>query len=300
MRGVSDPSVQSDTALIFEGGAMRAVHGSGALVALLEAGVDLPWVGGISAGATHTLNYASRDRWRSRAAFTDFAADPRFGGWRSLARGTGYFNAQFIYQESGLPDEVLPFDWEGYRRHRTAVRIGALNAETGETVYWGRDDMLEPDDMFVRVRASSTLPVMMPPTRIDGELYVDGALGTSGGIPLEAARADGYRRFLVVLSQPRDFVKHLGRQERLVQRVFRNYPAVADALQSRPERYNAVRAELFDLEAAGEAYLFLPRSVDDLVHGTERAVAKLNASHDAGKAQAREEMPRIREFLGLP
>lgn len=278
---------------------MRAVHGSGALVALLEAGIDLGWVGGISAGATHTLNYASRDAWRARASFTDLATDPRFGGWRSLARGDGYFNAQFIYQESGQPDEVLPFDWQAYEAHSTQVRIGALNAETGETVYWGREDLADPEDMYVRVQASSTLPVMMPPVHIGGQIYVDGALGASGGIALEAARADGYRRFLVILSQPRTYVKQLGRQERIARRIFRRYPAVAEAITTRPERYNAVREDLFDLERRGEAYLLVPTG-DDLVHGTERNLQKLVASHEAGKAQAQAEMPQIREFLGLP
>lgn len=287
-----------DTAMIFEGGAMRAAHGSGALVALLEADVHLDWISGISAGATHALNYASRDRWRARAAFTDFAADPRFGGWRSLARGNGFFNAQFIYQESGLPDEVLPFNWQAYEANPAQVRIGALNAETGQTVYWGREELSDPDDLYVRIRASSTLPVMMPPVRIDGQIYVDGALGTSGGIALEAAQADGYRKFLVVLSQTHDYRKQLGRQERLARRIFRGYPAVADAIVHRPERYNRVRAELFDLEQRGEAYLFVPDG--GLVANTERDVPTLNASHEAGKAQARTEMPRIKEFLGLP
>ncbi|WP_018156348.1 patatin-like phospholipase family protein [Demetria terragena] len=288
----------TDTALIFEGGAMRASHGSGALVALLEAGVFPNWVGGISAGASQSLNFLTRDRWRARAAFTVFAADPRFGGLRSFARGDGYFNAQFIYEEAGQEDNVLPFNWEAFRTNATKARIGALNAETGETIYWGRSTMSTPEDLFVRVRASSTLPVMMPPIRVDGELYVDGALGRSGGIALEAAQADGYRKFLVVLSQPRDFIKHPGRQERLAAKAFHQYPAVAEALVKRPERYNTVRQELFDLESQGDAYLFVPDEAD-LVSGTERKVTRLTASHEAGKAQAEAEMPQIKEFLGL-
>lgn len=277
---------------------MRASHGSGALVALLEAGVHLDWVGGISAGATHSFNFITRDQWRARTAFTDFAADPRFGGWRSFARGKGFFNAQFIYQESGLPDEVLPFNWERYQAATTQVRIGALNAETGETVYWGRSDITTPEDLFLRIRASSTLPIMMPPVRIEGQVYVDGALGTSGGLALEAARADGFEKFLVVMSQPREYLKRLGRQERLAHRVFRRYPAVSEAMAERPVRYNSVRTELFELERAGQAYLFVPKP-GDLVEGTERNVERLTASHDAGKAQARSEMPAILEFLGL-
>lgn len=49
------------TALIFEGGGMRASYTAAVAVALLEAGIHIDWVAGISAGASNTANYISRD-----------------------------------------------------------------------------------------------------------------------------------------------------------------------------------------------------------------------------------------------
>ena len=287
----------TDTALVFEGGGMRASYTSGLLVALLEAEIHLPWVGGISAGSSNTCNFVSRDPWRARHSFTDFAADPRFGDWRTFVRGQGLFNAQYIYEETGLPGAALPFDWETFTANPAAVRIGAFNATRGEHVYWGRQDLPTLTDLMVRVRASSTMPVVMPPVTIDGEVYVDGALGPSGGIPLDAAQADGYEKFLVVLTRGRDYVKTPSRSDWYVRRHFRRLPSVAEALRQRPAHYNAAREQLWELERAGAAYVFAPEAMP-VSNGT-RDVARLRASHEAGLAQARRELPAIREFLGL-
>ena len=47
------------TALLFEGGGMRASYTSGMVVALLEEDIHAPFVAGISAGASNTANYLS-------------------------------------------------------------------------------------------------------------------------------------------------------------------------------------------------------------------------------------------------
>lgn len=255
-------------------------------------------MGGISAGSSNTANYVSRDPWRARHSFTDFAADPRFGNWRTFVRGQGLFNARYIYEETSAPGQALPFDWETFSSSGAQVRIGAFNATRGEQVHWGREDLATLRDLMVRVRASSTMPVVMPPVTIDGEVFVDGALGPAGGIPLDAARADGYERFLAVLTQERDYVKPAQqRGDAFVRRWFRTMPAVAEALQARPARYNATREELWELERAGKAYLFVPEQMP--VGNGERSVSRLQASHEAGLAQARRELPAIKKFLGV-
>ena len=292
-------STVTGTALVFEGGGMRASYTSGLLVALLEAGLHLDWVGGVSAGASNTANYVSRDPWRARHSFTDFVTDPRFGDWRTFVRGQGLFNARYIYEETGLPGQALPFDWDTFSANPARVRVSGFNATRGEVVHWGRADLATIGDLMVRVRASSTMPVVMPPVTIDGEVFVDGALGPSGGIPLDAARADGHERFLVVLTQQRDYVKPPPARAglRYLRRHFRRFPAVGEALARRHEVYNAVREELWELERAGAAYLFVPETMP-VGNGT-RDVARLRASHEAGLAQARRELPAIREFLGV-
>ncbi len=296
MTGAMTSSV-TDTALIFEGGGMRASYTSAAVVELLAAGVHLDWVGGISAGASNAVNYLTRDPVRARTSFVEFSADPRMGNVGTWLRGKGLFNAEYIYETTGYPDQALPFDFAAYRANPARTAIGAFRMSDGAMVYWGKSDTPDLPSLMRRVRASSTMPMLMPPVTLDGVDYLDGALGPTGGFALDAARAAGYEKFLVVLTQPRSYVKPRLKNERLVGRWFRRTPAVVDALIRRPGNYNATREELFELERQGRAMLFVPESMP--VTNGERNVAKLRAAHEQGLAQVRRELPAWKEFLGV-
>ena len=284
-----------DVALVFEGGGMRAAYTSAVVVALVEAGLVFPFVAGISAGASNTVNYLTGDAWRARASFTTFAADPQFGNWRTFVRGQGLFNSDYIYRRTSGPGEALPFNYPAFLAHPAEFAIEAFRARDGATVRWGRADIREQRDLMARVQASSTMPVVMPPVEIDGEVYVDGALGATGGIAIDAAREAGFSKFLVVLTQERGYAKGPMSNPWFYRRHFRRYPAVADALLTRWSRYNATRDELFQLERQGDAYLFAPNAMT--VSNGERNVAKLEAAHAQGLAQMAREMPALREFL---
>lgn len=286
-----------DVALVFEGGGMRGSLTSAVVVALLEAQIHLDWAVGVSAGASHVSHYVSRDTWRARRSFTDFAADPDFGNLRTWLRGEGLFHSEYIYERSALPGRALPFDWETFAANPARPNVVGFRATDGAQVVWGRQDFPTPKDLFVRCRASSTMPIVMPPTTIDGEVYADGALGTTGGIPIDVAKAVGFEKFFVVLSQERSHVRAPIGHERFLRIRFRDYPAVADALLARHERYNATREEVFALERQGRAIVFAPERMP--VRNGERNVTKLRAAHELGLAQARRELPAWREFLGL-
>ena len=167
---------------------MRNSYTAACIVKLLKEEVEFGWVGGVSAGSSHTVNFLSRDVVRSEESFVDFAKNPSFGGLGSLLRGSGYFNAEFIYEKAA--DQDMPFDWEAFAANPAQVCISAARADTGESVYWGREDIKTQEDLMVRVRASSTLPLIMPMRVIDGAPYVDGAMGESGGILIEQAEKD--------------------------------------------------------------------------------------------------------------
>lgn len=275
---------------------MRAAYTSPFVAALIEEGIDVGWVGGISAGTSLLSNYTSRDVWRTKHSFTDFAADPQFGSWRTFVRGRGMFHAEYIYEQAGLPGGAIAFDWDAYAAHPAEVSIGAFCASRGEQVEWSRADMPTLRDFMVRVRASSTMPLVMPPVVLDSEVYLDGALGPGAGIPLAAAQAAGYRRFIVVLTQTRAYRKGPATGLPVIRRHFRRYPAVAEAMLARPERYNAVREEIFDLESDGAAFVFAPDSMP--VGNSTRSLPALHAAWALGAAQTRREMPRLREWLG--
>lgn len=285
-----------DTALLFEGGGMRASYTSAVVVELLAQGLLFDYVAGISAGASNTANYLAQDADRARRSFVEFAADPRFGDLATFARGRGLFNAEYIYERTSGPDEALPYDFDRFSRNPADFRIGAFHCASGATVYWSRRDIEVMRDLMVRVRASSSMPIVMPPVTIDGEVYLDGALGRSGGIPLDIAERDGFERFFVVLTRPRDYRKAPTSAADFYRWHYRRTPAVADAIVKRWHRYNETRRRLFELESQGRAYLFIPEVMP--VGNGERSVAKLRRSHELGLRQAAREVPAWRAFLG--
>lgn len=285
-----------DVALIFEGGGMRVSYTAAVVAALLQAGIHFDWVAGISAGSSNTVNYLSRDAARARRSFVDFAADPQFGDLRTMIRGQGLFNSHYIYRVSGLPGETLAYDFDTFQANPARMNLGVFEADTGRSFYWTRDDIKTIDDLMVRVQSSSTLPFFMPLVEIGDHIYVDGALGPSGGIALEAARAAGFEKFLVVLTRPREYVKPPMRITRMMRQYFRRYPAIIDALRDRATNYNRTRAELLELEAAGAAQVFFPTGYT--VSQGEKNLARLARSFDEGADQAARELPRWREWLG--
>lgn len=285
-----------DTALIFEGGGMRASLTSAMVVTLLEAGLSFDWVAGISAGASNTVNYLSRDARRARRSFVEFAADDQFGGMKHFLRGEGLFNAEYIYQRAGVEGAALPFDWTTFSASESQMRIIAFDAESGTEVVWTQDDVPHVEDLMVRVRASSTMPGLMPPVHLDGHVYVDGAMGPDGGIALSQAQAEGFEKFVIILTQERGYRKEPQRFPAVYRGIFRRYPAVADALLTRWTRYNETRERVFALEEEGRAHVFAPEIMP--VANSTRDLSRLAAAHRMGLSQSRRELPALREFVG--
>ncbi|MDO4888051.1 MAG: patatin family protein [Actinomycetaceae bacterium] len=289
-------STQVPTALVFEGGGMRGTYTAALVAEMIDAGIEFPWVGGISAGATHTFNFVARDSWRARAAFVDLARDPNIGGPLSFVRGKGYFNSDYIYHHTSGPGQLLPFDWPAFEASPVEYKIGAFNCEEGRTVYWGREDATDHEGLLRRCQASSSIPIAMPIVEIDGVAYLDGAIGATGGFAIDAAEADGYERFVVVLTRERGYEKPQSKLPlAFYRRVFRKYPAVADAILARADNYNRSRERLEALQAEGRAFLYYPETVP--VDNGERDPIKIQAAYEEGLQQARRDLPKIVEFL---
>jgi predicted patatin/cPLA2 family phospholipase len=287
----------TDTALIFEGGGMRASYTAGALVTLLEAQLHFADVYGISAGSSHTVNYLSRDIWRARASFVEFMATPGTSGWGQFLRGRGFFHARYIYQEACMPGEKLPFDFEAFLNNEARAHIESWCYETGETAVFTKADMPTLYDLMTCVRASSTMPFFMPPVRIGGRTYYDGGIGDSWGLPLAQAQRDGYERFFIVRTQPRGYRKSPDKHPALTRALFPGRPKIAGRLLARWAHYNRILDEVDALEREGRAYVFYPERMD--IKNTTTDQAALRASYEAGYAQAQRELAAWRAFLRL-
>ena len=290
-----------DVALVIEGGGMRVSATAGAIVTFLEHNLNFGRVYGISAGSSHAVNYVSRDAPRAKESFVDLVKDPDFCGLRYFLRGEGYFNAPHLYEglvdDLAGTDDVMAFDFDAFQRNPADIHIEGFDWDTGETVAWTKADCPNAHEMMLRVRASSSMPVFMPPTEIDGRVYMDGGLGTSWGIPLEAARRDGFERFFVIRSQERGYRKKpmSGIEKALLRAVFRKHPAVAERSIERWQPYNELCDEIERLEKVGAALVFCPEVMDVTNRTTD--YEKLQASYDRGYAQAQRAVESWEDWL---
>ncbi|RQD69507.1 MAG: patatin family protein [Tindallia sp. MSAO_Bac2] len=283
-----------NTALIFEGGGMRASYSSGLLYHLLDNHLYFDYAAGISAGASCSVNYLSRDQERAKRSFVDIVKDPLFGGWKSFLAGEGYFRAKYIYEKTPYPDAALPFDFQQFSRNPAELRIGAFEMETGHMKYFSRKDINTLQDLMKIVRASSSLPIFMPPATFNGVQYVDG--GLSGGIPLDVAKQDGYNRFFVILTRPKGYRKTPVKHKNIAKAFYRNYPQVAQAMLQRHQLYNETLEELEDLQREGKAFLVYPDEMP--VSNMEKNYSKLKRSYELGYQQGKRDISLWKQFLG--
>ena len=292
---VSFPCHYPKVALVCEGGGMRNAYTAPVIERLVQERISVGWVGGISAGAAHIVNYLSQDVARIRRSFTDFATGPKAAGLWPLVQGHGLFDARYIYERSALPGGDFEFDWEKFNSTSTPLRIGATNARTGQGVWWSRKDLSDPLSLMVRVRASSTMPGFMPMTWIDGEPYVDGVLGPGGGLAVNIAREDGYDAIIALFTRPRSYFKQPVTNHRIIDTMFSSWPEIIEATYRRPMLYNEAKCTLLEMEEQGKAYLFFPE--DMLVKSRTLNRRKLKNTYAKGEAQTEREWPQILNFL---
>ena len=279
------------TGLVLEGGALRTIFSSGVCDALLDGGVMVDYVIGVSAGIAYGVSYISRQPRRNLEIVTRYAGDRRYMGMNNLAdrHNRSYFGLEFVYDT--IPNELVPFDYQTFAAYPGQVEAVVTNLNTGEAEYM---PVPREDDKFLLLQATCALPLMFPIYHLNGQPYLDG--GVAASIPYERAFQQGCDRVVVILTKPRSFVRKPEKLLPLIQRRYREYPNFCRTMEERPERDNQSRAELFRLEKEGKAPVIAPNTL----HGVgriEHNVDKLRMLWAEGYQQGMENMEQIRSFM---
>ncbi len=282
-----------NTALICEGGGMRAAYTGGMASVLIERGVTFPFITGVSAGTSITICYLLRNVPRLHRCFVDLADDPKFIGAKHFLRGNGYFNAHYIYEEAFFDDDLTQHSWQTLQESETDFALSAFAAESGRLRYWHKADIASYGDLCRICRASSSLPVVMPSTYIDGEPYIDG--GVAEGFVLQPAIDAGYERFVILPTHVRGFRRKPAKNNALARVLYRNYPKVLEALETRAQNYNRQMDLIDQLEAEGRALVLYPDEMP--IERTEHDRDTLEAAWEDGRTQAEYNFDRWLSWL---
>ena len=102
-------------ALVLEGGTFRPMFSCGGMDALIECGVEFPYIIGVSAGISNASSYVSKQVGRNLEIMKKYRHDKRYLSLRNLfTEDKSIFGRKFIYQD--FPDKLLPFDAETYKK----------------------------------------------------------------------------------------------------------------------------------------------------------------------------------------
>lgn len=276
--------------LVLEGGAMRGLFTAGVMDVLMEYGAEFDAIVGVSAGAAFGVNYKSKQIGRVIRYNKRFANDKRYCSVQSLLNTGNLFNAMFCYHT--VPNELDKFDRERYNADKTPFYVVCTDVETGEPVYHLLDRA--NDWGFEWIRASASLPLVSKPVKIDGKYYLDG--GMSDSIPIEFMIVGGCEKNVVVLTQPRDYVKEKASMLPLMKLSLRKYPYTYDAILHRHIIYNDSRARVFQEEKLGNAVVICPKEklpIDRVEHDPE----VMEKVYQLGRQAAEEKVDELRAFF---
>ena len=282
-----------NTALICEGGGMRAAVTGGMASIFIEHGVRFPYITGVSAGTSIAVCYVLGNIPRLHRCFVDIADDPNFIGARHFLRGDGYFNAHYIYEESFFDADFDQHSWQAFQASDVEVALSAFNAETGQIRYWHKADLTSYGDLCRVCRASSSLPVVMPTTYIDGAPYIDG--GVHEGFVLQPAIDAGIERFVILPTHVRGFRREPSKNNAVTKALYRKFPKVLEALETRAANYNRQMDLIDQLEAEGRALVLYPDEMP--IERAEHDRHKLEAAWQSGRYQAEYNFERWLKWL---
>ncbi len=276
--------------LVLEGGALRGLFSAGVIDVLMENGIAFDGAIGVSAGAAFGCNYKSGQIGRVIRYQKRFIGDKRYRSFSSLIKTGDLFNAEFCYHT--VPDELDIFDGKAFEASPMEFYVVAADIETGEAVY--RKCEKAGHEFLEWIRASASLPLAANIVEIGGQKLMDGGLIDS--IPIRFFESIGYDKNLVVLTQPRGFVKEKNKMLPILRLVMKKYPKLIDAVARRHDVYNATTEYIFEQEKKGNCFVICPDEPLG-ISIMEKDTAELDRVYMLGRKAAEKNLTKLKEYF---
>ncbi len=280
-----------NTALILEGGGFRGLFTSGVLDYFLENNIQFPYIIGVSMGACNGASYVTKQVGRNKSVNIDFVNDARYMSYRRLFLKGELFGMDFIFND--IPNGIVPYDFMSYHTSNQTFKVVVTDIENGSPIYLENGD---GTSLMDALQASASLPFISKPVWINGRPCLDG--GISDSIPVEKALEDGNQKIVVILTQPRAFVKEGSKANRMAKYWYKEYPEMDKLLRNRHDNYNIAREKIFELEKQGKAFIIEPQ-VKIPAGRIEKNKEVLVESFDMGYKEAKRRAESLLNFLEI-
>ena len=278
------------TGLIMEGGAMRGMFTAGVLDVLMENGLVTDGAIGVSAGAVFGCNYKSHQIGRVIRYNTEYCNDKRYASFKNLVKTGNLYSEQFCYHE--VPEKLDPFNEAAFAASPMDFFVVCTDVKTGEPIY---HKCRKGDAEDVRwMEASASMPLAAKIVKIGHYGLLDG--GVADSIPVRFFESIGYKRNLIILTQPKGYIKKKNKFLPAIRAKYFRYPAFVEAVADRHERYNETLSYISMLEQAGKDYVIRP-PIPLEIGAMERDPAQLRRVYETGRAVAQIQVEKILDFL---
>ena len=278
------------TGLIMEGGAMRGMFTAGVLDVLMENGLVTDGAIGVSAGAVFGCNYKSHQIGRVIRYNTEYCNDKRYASFKNLVKTGNLYSEQFCYHE--VPEKRDPFDEAAFAASPMDFFVVCTDVKTGEPIYHKCRKGDAEDVLWME--ASASMPLAAKIVKIGHYGLLDG--GVADSIPVRFFESIGYKRNLIILTQPKGYIKKKNKFLPAIRAKYFRYPAFVEAVADRHERYNETLSYISMLEQAGKDYVIRP-PIPLEIGAMERDPAQLRRVYETGRAVAQIQVEKIRDFL---
>ena len=276
--------------LVLEGGALRGLFTAGVIDVMMENGIEFDGLIGVSAGAAFGCNYKSRQPGRVIRYNKRYAHDWRYCSVKSLLKTGDLFGAEFAYHM--LPDELDKFDVATFDRHPMEFYAVCTDVQTGEPVY--KRLMHHGYAMNEWIRASASMPLASKVVVVEGYQLLDGGIADS--IPLRFFEQQGYNKNVVVLTQPKGYVKKPNPLMPLLRLQLHRYPKFLKAAAERHIMYNEETEYVARQEKEGKAFVIRPHSILPINHITHDPELMQKVYED-GRSVMLSRLTELKSFL---
>lgn len=276
--------------LVLEGGAMRGMFSAGVMDVLMENDIEFDGAVGVSAGAVFGCNYKSKQIGRTIRYNEKYIRNPEYCSLRSLIKTGDMFGKDFCYRK--IPFELDPFDNTAFMENPMEFFVVATDINSGKPLYKKIDSADE--EGLEWMRASASMPLVSKIVKVSGKELLDGGIADS--VPLEFFINKGYDKNLVVLTQPKGYVKKKNSLIPLIKITLRKYPKLIKAMSNRHIIYNNQTQYTENAEKEGKAFVIRPK--ESLPIGRlEKNPETLRKVYNLGREQALESLDKIKEYL---
>lgn len=271
--------------LILEGGGMRGAYTAGALDALLDMGIHIKDVIGVSAGAANSMAYLSDQRGRNLVLYKRFAPDDKYLSLKNMLTTGSYFGMHYVFFE--VTSNILPYNYADYRKSDKRLTSVSTDVKTGKAFYKYIDDF-EDETQMTYVMSSAAIPLFSNIVKVEGHKLMDGSAADS--IPIEYSISKGNEKNIVILTRNKGYRAKESFLPKLAYLRYAFYRDFAKTVATRHIYYNKSLDIVEKEEQEGRAVAIYPtkpitisrfeKNPDNLVKLYEEGLADTMAKKD--------------------